>query len=74
LVGSTGWFGSTKASRLPLPLVSMTIGVQPCEAASSPVSSNFLVSSQPSTPLAGPPAESHSVLLASSANTRWCVG
>src|SRR5262245_10521747 len=74
LFGSSGWFGSTHSSRLPLPLVSMTIGVQPCDFTSSPVSSNFLVSTQPSTPLPGPPALSHSVLLASSANTRWCVG
>ena len=73
LVGSTGWFGSTHSSRLPLPLVSRTIGVQPCDFASSPVSSNFLVSSQPSAPLPGPPALSQSVLLASSAKTRWCV-
>jgi hypothetical protein len=32
-----------------------------------------LVSSQPSTPLAGPPALIYSVFLASSAKTRWCV-
>ena len=68
--GSTGWFGSTHSSRLPLPLVSMTIGVQPCAFASSPVSSNTLRSSQPSAPLPGPPALIHSVLFASSANTR----
>ena len=72
--GSSGWFGSTWSSRRPLPLVSITIGVQPCEAASSPVSSNFFVSSQPITPDPGPPALVHSVLLASSANIRWCVG
>src|SRR5436309_13633322 len=47
---------------------------QPCDLASSPVSSNFFRSSQPTTPLCGPPALVHSVLLASSANTRWWVG
>src|SRR5881409_3873571 len=47
---------------------------QPCDLASSPVSSNFLRLSQPITPLCGPPALVHSVLSASSANTRWCVG
>ena len=31
--GSTGWFGSTHSSRLPLPLVSRTSGVQPCDRA-----------------------------------------
>src|SRR5262245_28962080 len=48
-------------------------GVQPCDFCSSPVSSNILRSSQPTTPLAGPPALVHSVWLASSAKTRWCV-
>ena len=33
--GSTGWFGSTYASRLPLPLVSMMSAVQPCDFTSS---------------------------------------
>src|SRR6516164_585705 len=47
---------------------------QPCDFCSSPVSSNILRLSQPTTPLCGPPALVHSVLLASSANTRWCVG
>src|ERR1700730_16280291 len=75
LVGSTGWFGSTySSSRLPLPLVSRMSADQPCDFASSPVSSNILRLSQPTTPLCGPPALVHSVLLASSANTRWCVG
>src|SRR5882757_1299572 len=46
----------------------------PCDFASSPVSSNFLRLSQPTTPLCGPPALVHSVLSASSANTRWWVG
>src|SRR2546425_11145775 len=48
--------------------------VPPCDFASSPVSSNILRFSQPITPLCGPPALVHSVLLASSAKTRWCVG
>src|SRR5258707_8540394 len=47
---------------------------QPCDFASSPVSSNVLRLSQPITPLCGPPALVHSVLFASSAKTRWCVG
>ena len=34
-VGSIGWSGSTYSSRLPLPLVSRTSAVQPCEAAAS---------------------------------------
>ena len=66
LAGSTGWFGSTYSSRLPLPLVSRMNGVQPCDFASSPVSSNIFALSQPTTPLCGPPALVHSVLLASS--------
>src|SRR2546429_9497132 len=49
-------------------------GVQPWDFASSPVSSNIFRFSQPMTPLCGPPALVHSVLSASSANTRWCVG
>src|SRR5258706_7133730 len=49
-------------------------GVQPCERTSSPVSSNILRLSQPTTPLPPPPLEVHSVLLASSAKIRWCVG
>src|SRR2546422_10250686 len=48
--------------------------VHPCDLCSSPVSSNIFRFSQPMTPLAGPPALVHSVLFASSANTRWCVG
>src|SRR3954469_16942699 len=44
--------------------------VHPCDATSSPVSSNILVSSQPTT---GPPPLVHSVLFASSANMRWRV-
>jgi hypothetical protein len=31
LVGSTGWFGSTYSSRLPLPLVSRMRAVHPCD-------------------------------------------
>src|SRR5713101_4341164 len=48
--------------------------VQPWDFCSSPVSSNIFRFSQPMTPLAGPPALVHSVLFASSANTRWWVG
>src|SRR4051794_38898517 len=44
--------------------------VQPWDFASSPVSSNIFVFSQPTT---GPPPLVHSVLFASSANMRWCV-
>src|SRR3954464_7416951 len=73
LVGSTGWFASTYSSRLPLPLVSTMIGVQPCDFASSPVSRYILVLSHPTTPLCGPPALVHSVLLASWPKYRWCV-
>src|SRR5688572_719681 len=72
-VGSTGSFGSTHSSRLPLPLVSRMNGVQPCDFTSSPVSSNILRLIQPTTLLAAPPLLSHSVLLASSAKTKWCV-
>src|SRR4029450_4667548 len=46
--------------------------VQPCDFSSSPVSSNILVLIQPNTP-APPPPLVQRVLLASSANTRWCV-
>src|SRR4029079_10816728 len=54
----------------PLPFASSTRAVHPCDASSSPVSSNFFVSSQPTT---GPPPLVHSVRCASSANMRWCV-
>src|SRR5688572_4564615 len=74
LVGSIGWLGSVYASRLPLPLVSAMNGVQPCARSSSPVSSKTLRSSQPTTPTPPPPLLVHSVLLASSAKIRWCVG
>src|SRR6185503_10709616 len=70
LVGSTGALGSTYSSRLPLPFVSRISAVQPCDFSSSPVSSNIFVLSHPTT---GPPPLVHSVLLASSANMRWCV-
>src|SRR5881275_1585030 len=69
-VGSTGWSGSTYASRLPLPFVSRIRAVQPCDFSSSPVSSNSFVFSQPTT---GPPPDVHSVRFASSANIRWWV-
>src|SRR5580765_2687481 len=71
--GSTGSLWPTYSSRLPLPLVSMISGVQPCDFTSSPVSRYILVLSQPTTPLAGPPALVHSVLFASLAKYRWCV-
>src|SRR5216683_3515625 len=74
LVGSSGWLASTYSSRLPLPLVSRTSGVQPWAVCSSPVSSNTLRLSQPTTGVCGPPALVHRVLLASSAKIRWCVG
>src|SRR5947207_1449271 len=44
--------------------------VQPCDAASSPVSSYFFGLNQPTT---CPPPLVQMVLLASSANIRWCV-
>ena len=61
-VGSGGWSGSTYASRLPLPLVSSTSAVHPCDFAASPVWSNIFVFSQPTT---GPPPLVQSVSLAS---------
>src|SRR5262247_2264159 len=72
-VGSTGSLGSTHSSRLPLPLVSRTNGVQPWDLASSPVSSNIFRLIQPTTLLPAAPLLNHKVLFASSANTRWCV-
>ena len=48
----------------------MTSAVQPCDFSSSPVASNIFVFSHPTTE---PPPLVHSVLLASSANIRWCV-
>src|SRR6516162_2712254 len=74
LAGSTGWLGSTKASRLPLPLVSRTNGVQPCDFTSSPVSSSIFVLTQPSTAAPTPPELVHSVRLASKPNCTWWVG
>src|SRR5688572_12952897 len=68
--GLTGSLGSTYLSRLPLPFVSRINGVHPCEAASSPVASYFLVSNHPIT---SPPPLVHNVLFSSSANIRWCV-
>src|SRR6202035_1052469 len=49
-------------------------GDQPCAFCSSPVSSNILRSSQPTTGVCGPPALVHSVWLASVAKFKWCVG
>ena len=54
----------------PSPLVSITVGHHPCDARSSPVSSNCCVSSQPTT--FGSPLNQR-VSLPSSANCRWCV-
>src|SRR5208282_2287283 len=73
--GSSGSFGSTYASRLPLPLVSTTIGVHPCDFAESPVSKNVFIFTQPTTPLLapGPPCENHKVWSSSFAKKRWCV-
>src|SRR6476659_1413902 len=47
-------------------------GVQPCDARSSFVWSNFFVSSQPITPGPTTPGLSHSTPLLS--KLRWCVG
>src|SRR5688500_7414124 len=66
--------GSTCGSRLPLPLVSSTNGDQPCARTSSPVSSNSLRLIQPTAPGPCTPLENQSVLFASSAKIRWCVG
>src|SRR5256885_16367721 len=49
-------------------------GVQPCDFTSSPVSSNILVLTQPSTSAPAPPELAHSVRLASKPNCTWCVG
>src|SRR5579864_6619120 len=69
--GSIGWPGSVYSSRLPLPFVSRTNGVQPCDFSASWVSSYILVFSQPT--LSPPGLLNQSVLLASSANMRCCV-
>src|SRR5437016_8077826 len=74
LAGSTASFGSTHSSRLPLPLVSRTNGVQPCDLTSSPVSSYIFRLSHPGTPGPATPALVHNVLLASEAKLRWWVG
>src|SRR5262245_30361740 len=74
LVGSSGWLGSVYASRLPLPLVSTTSGVQPCDFPASRVSQNILVLTQPTMASSfWRLLLSHSVLPASSAKFRWCV-
>src|SRR5882672_1610684 len=70
LVGSTGWAGSTYASRFPLPLVSRTNGVHPCDFAMSPVWSYIFVLIQPRT---SPPPLNQTVSLASKPNSGWCV-
>src|SRR5262249_43540285 len=58
----------------PLSLVSRVGPAPPVYLAPPPVPTNLFGLSPPTTPLCGPPALVHSVLLASSANTRWCVG
>src|SRR3979409_1688986 len=50
LVGSMGLPGSVYSSRTPLPLVSSTSAVQPCDFSMSPVSSSILVLIQPTFP------------------------
>src|ERR1700749_4134693 len=72
LPGSVGFPGSVYSPRLPSPLVSTISAVQPCDAFASPVSSNFLTLSQPTTP-PPPPLDVHSVLFLSKPNCRWCV-
>src|SRR2546425_12538203 len=74
LVGSSGWLGSTQASRLPLPLVSTTRGVQPCDVPASRVSQNIFVLIQPTMASSfWRLLLSHSVWSASSAKFKWCV-
>src|ERR671923_1502385 len=74
LPGSSGWLGSTYASRWPLGLMSTISVVQPCDLAASPVSQNSLVLTQPTTASSfWVLLLSHSVLLASSAKFKWCV-
>src|SRR6188508_2861655 len=63
LVGSIGLPGSVYSSRTPLPLVSITSAVQPCDFSMSPVSSSILVLIQPTLP-PPPPVLIHSVSLA----------
>ena len=64
LPGSCGLPGSVYSSRWPLPLVSSTSAVQPCDFSMSPVSSSILVLIQPTLP-PPPPVDIHSVSLAS---------
>src|SRR5262245_28377213 len=72
--GSSGWFGSTQASRLPLPLVSTTSGDQPCARPASPVSQNVFVFTQPTSASSFCRLLlSQSVSFASSPKFRWCV-
>src|SRR5687767_8222520 len=70
LVESSGALGSTYSSRRPFPFMSRTSAVHPCALSSSPVSSHSLVFNHPTT---CPPPLIQSVLLASSANSKWCV-
>ena len=48
-VGSIGWSGSVHSVIVPSPFVSSTAGHQPCDACSSPVSSNVRVLIHPTT-------------------------
>src|SRR6516162_5655399 len=54
-------------------MVSMMKGVHPCDCTSSPVSSNFFMSNQPSTPGPATPALRNSMLW-SREKARWWVG
>src|ERR1043166_660412 len=58
LPGSCGLPGSVYSSRTPLPLVSTTSAVQPCDFSMSPVSSSILVLIQPTLP-PPPPNDPH---------------
>ena len=72
--GSSGASGSTQASRRPLPLVSTTRGVHPCDVAASRVSQNIFVLTQPTMANSfWRLLLSHSVWFASSAKFKWCV-
>ena len=74
LAGSSAWLGSTYASRLPLPLVSTTSGVQPCDFPASRVSQNIFVLTQPTMASSfWRLLLSQSVWSASSPKFRWCV-
>src|SRR5437868_15433197 len=72
--GSSGASGSTQASRVPLPFVSTTRGVHPCDFAASRVSQNIFVLTQPTMASSfWTLLLSHSVWFASSAKLKGCV-